>query len=266
MKKENEWSKQYTTVYCHARVGSPKSRQHRRKLMVRILDELKKARALTQRINQFSHSELRRYVRYCKSTLRLSDSTVIERLSVINHFFTVCDIEFTMPAYKSLGLTKQQRKTSTILPISILEKIVIPEVTVMMGMQLYFGLTRVEAIHFDPIRQIEQNTITVGRTVAYNRRAREIPIIEKSQRDFLQVCTQILKNEPLINRHKRHWLNILYAGQAEMLGLPKNFRSRKHYVERRWSRLYEEYRSEHKTEHRLASELGVTPRQIRRYR
>lgn len=223
--------------YLIDKQGSYKKRQYYRFVLNKIIEDCFEIRAVPAHWHDFKISHVKQLVAHWQNQEKKA-SSIMNYLSCLRHFLAsignVLDIE-----NKSLGLGKSRNSLKpTVHRESIFLSLTHPYSQILFGLQSFFGLTKAEAIKFNPEIHCKNESLWITREISHNRLDRSIPIESQIQIKILKLVKNFdhyLLAQPM---------KAFYTMELKKLGLPTQINYRYLYAQARKKELSHLLRSE----------------------
>jgi hypothetical protein len=204
-------------------------------------------------------------------TKNLKISTMSNRIAILRKYLAQVQHAIQPPNNKALGLvyTKKNDVTDTPVCKAFVNEVDNKLVKIILRLQIYFGLTRNEAIQFD-ITSVdsEQQYLIIRKKYAHNSIDRLIPIYSFGQKDILQQLQVLLGNAyRLADLVDTRIIYYLYYGELGLGGYKTHAPFRKLYINTRYQSLAQiNANSDITILKQIAKEMGLSDiRQVKKW-
>lgn len=264
MSKKSNLIYAYTRALSLSKKGSYATRQARLKIMRSIVEDLCLLRCVPYKWQELTMEQIRKIVDYWKSN-KLKQEAIANKISVLRKTCLLIDKTCSFPSNK--GLQIQMRSSKQIAsPYSdeILLKIENSIIRTIIELEIYFGLTKSEAIKL-PGHSIADNRVIIYRDIAYNHRDHIIPITMHEQYNTLAQRAHVIKKysaqDSLLDIATFGKLAGLYRCELAILNIQGHSHFRQIYAKRRYTDLTKATNSSNAIEV-LQKELGLSSNRL----
>jgi hypothetical protein len=210
--------------YAH---GTTRSRREKRNIMRQIIKELLDSRIAPNNFESLTSKAIHQLVSNWKKSGN-SDATIINKLSILRSFNLKGGFGIDIPSNKAFDLSKVKKKSIKTIRQDIINQVSSPITECILGLQLEFGLTKLEAIRLPIGIAIESHDLIISKNIAYNHKERFIAIYRPEQKALIKKLENILADKFCIAdlANERHISN-LYNAELTIIGIDyrTNFRS-----------------------------------------
>ena len=210
--------------YAH---GTPRSRREKRNIMRQIIKELLDLKIAPNNFESLSANAIKQLVTQWKKSGN-SDATMINKLSILRSFNLKGGFGIDIPPNNAFELSKNKNKPTKTIRQGIINQVSSPITECILGLQLEFGLTKLEAIRLPIGIAIENHDLIIPKNIAYNHKERFIAIYRPEQKELIKKLENILADKFCLSElaNERHISN-LYNAELAVLGIDyqTNFRS-----------------------------------------
>jgi len=167
-----------------------------------------------------------------------SRSTIKNKLGILRFFNDYAQLAIPLPSNQDLKLPESRKQSFSIVsPKKLLHAVYNPIVKNIIKFQVYFGLTKTEAIRITPIIVGENNDLVLwlDRKVACNNKDRCVPILTPEQNKVLEERYALLgEYQTLMQLLPEASINGLYKAELQLAGVPHRDQLRFHYARYRF--------------------------------
>ena len=210
--------------YAH---GTPRSRKEKRNTMRQIIKELLDLKIAPNNFESLTANAIKQLVTQWKNSGN-SDATIINKLSILRSFNVKGGFGIDIPSNNAFELSKTKKKPTKSIRQDIISQVSSPITECILGLQLEFGLTKLEAIRLPIAIAIEKHDLIIPKNIAYNHKERFIAIYRPEQKELLKKIGHVLADKFCLAElaNERHISN-LYNAELAILGVDDqcNFRS-----------------------------------------
>lgn len=182
--------------------GSPRDKKYRRFVIFRMIEDLFLLGLAPSNWPNLSSTHLQQLIQHWHKK-KVKPSTLMNYMTIIRKFLCHAGHDAKNIDNISLGLqNKKTKKKTTKSPADLLEKIYDPIAKVLLGFQIYFGLTLSEAMRILPGVHIQEHELLLTREITFNSKDRKIPIRSETQIRLIQSFNTLTQgNGCLITSH-----------------------------------------------------------------
>jgi len=207
--------------------GQFKEKQHRAFVIHKLIDDLFIIGDIPTSWDALKTSHIQSLVEHWQK-YKIKPATLMRYMTIIRSYLSDIDCKLSNIDNQSLGLTRQYKrhKKITIQP-ELWQTIPEPLARLIMALQIQFGLTFSEAIHFMPDIHKREHTLWITREIAFNSTDRHIPLRNEMQKITLtELNKYINSNQSLAQRYGYTLLRCQWrmALMEQKLPINKNFR------------------------------------------
>ena len=206
--------------------GSLKDKQHQSFVIHKMIDDLFALRDVPPSWQTLNTPHIHQLVGHWQKQ-RLKPATIMRYMTVIRRFLETLGCQLANIDNQSLGLSRHS-KTQKRLKVQpyVWQFMQQPSAYFIMALQMEFGLTYSEAIHFTPHINIQNDALWITREIAFNSEDRFIPLRFESQTLLLTELTKHLNgSKSLLAHHGQDEIRYQWHHALTNLNLPTN----KHY-------------------------------------
>jgi hypothetical protein len=192
---------------------------------------------------------------------KIKPSTIMNHMAIIREFLTSIGYDTSMLSNQNLGLTKQRnpKKHPSMNQIN-LEQAEFPIAHVLLGLQMYFGLTLSEAMRIVPAIHVQEQQLWLTREMTFNNEDRFVPFHTTEQKKVLSVLAELTKpHQNLIENHGYDAVRFAWREALRALNLPARKAYRYVYAQARQKALITRL-NHYKTTLTIMDEMGLKSR------
>ena len=218
--------------------GSFKSRQYRRFVLNKIIDDLYAIRRVPAHWHALTTEHIQLLVEYWRGN-GMKDATIMNYLIALRYLLNKINHEIAGIDNQSLGLSKSRQSLKPAINGEvILEKIQEPIAFLLFSLQIKFGLTLREAMYFTPGIHIDGNTLWITRELSINHKDRIVPIVTAQQQEIIGKLNQITgQNQSLAKRFGIRHVTLAYRFALSGFNLSTRISYRYLYAKSRFAEL-----------------------------
>ena len=235
MGRKHELEKSAFKYLNRIRSGSAHTKKTRVCVMMQLIDDLAKTKQhLPDSISKIQSSQISLLVKFWREK-GFKEKTILNRLGVLRTINNLTQLNIDIPSNTALGLRNEStvRKIMT-TDFSILDKVSHPITRSVLAFQLHFGLTQSEAIQIDPDLISHAHALMVMRSIAHNKRDRNIPILNAEQETVINE-RRILSDKKITEIMPIKMVNHLIKFELMFLGFNESKDLRAIYAKKRFS-------------------------------
>lgn len=213
--------------------GTYKERKRRAFVLDKMLQELYATKQPPASWQDLKTQHIHLLVKRWKAQ-RIKSSTIMRYMTIIRKIFTDldCHVHYIDNSSLQLFLPKQQKKRIK-MSAGFWQSLTNPPVRLIMALQIHFGLTYQEAIHFKISIHVQNNQLMISDRI--------IPICTESQQAILNEVTQLMhEGMGLIKKYGQQYLRIFWHSDLKRHKLPSNRSWRYWYAKQRFEMLLPE--------------------------
>lgn len=238
MSRKQQLLKMLNQYLDYDKQGSLKSRQHRRLILNKLVNDLYAAKVVPTSWHALTQEHIQRLVDFWRAKA-LQEATIMNYLACLRHFLTLIRHQLTGIDNQTLQLNKT-RKTSkpTIESTALSAQIQEPLACMLFSLQTQFGLTLREALDLVPAIHILKEDIWVTRELSRNQKDRFIPIVTAEQVGLLTQLEQMTGlTQSLTKQFGEAHLRLAWRFALNQIGLPTNRSYHYLYAQARFKQL-----------------------------
>jgi hypothetical protein len=250
--------------YQHHREGNPLLRKRRFAVMCGVTDDLANIKQLPKSWYSLTEENIRNLVGHWVNQA-INNSTIMNRLSVLRHFYTCIQLSHIVPSNVALNIKKLHNNNASDLSFKLLDHINLPIIKIILGFEIHFGMRKKEILKLISNLNIFTAYIHVSRNIAFNGKERHLPIITTEQKKIITEWNQhVPVDTSLLQIYSYYTLIEMYQYELKRLSLKSNVYHRTHYIKTRYHQLSQE-KPKHVALAHIQQELGLSNRHVRRY-
>ncbi len=242
MGRQHSLLKKVEQVLAQDRQYSYRTRQEHRRIVRQCFADWAKLRLLPARLNHLTRDHFVELVRYYRQQGN-NDSTLKNKLGALRHFIALAKLTVSIPSNAELGIQRDEDITPQ--PVAPTPSLCHPITQILVTLQQVFGVTRFEAIKvLLSFIQTTNQLLCIDRTLAHNRKTRQIPIVTDSQVACLQQCKELQARYSLeFTPELVTYCNRLYQAELGILKLNPQLPYRQYYAKQRYQALCQQNES-----------------------
>ena len=211
-----------------------------------------------------NRDDIVRVVNYWRAHSK-KDSTIIKYISQLKSFLNVIGHQIECLDYKSLGLDKVIQQSDYSISNEVVEKIRDPLIKNILLLQIKFGLTSTEAIHFAPDIHTDENGLWLTREITRNSLDRTVRYQNEQQKKIIKELSEHLGCcESASSRLGYNEVRTFYRLTLNMAGLKSSINYRAIYARERFHTLTTEHHKK-KAKEIIMDEMGISSATLRRF-
>ena len=193
----------------------------------------------------------------------LSKVTIGSRLSILRKYLVLLNHTVILPTNYELGLSRKKTKSASSITIDLnklLQTVQHPLTQLILKLQIYFGLTKEEAIKFQvQLYHANNKTLYVSKLVSYNNQDRLIQIYHKEQESLLtQLAEEIGLHPSLAEKYSRVALMNFYHAELNLYEFSSKTSFRSTYARNMFDYLvHQQLLSQEEAITQIAQEMGL---------
>jgi hypothetical protein len=165
--------------------GQFKDKQHRAFVIHKMIDDLFIIGDTPAAWNMLTTAHIQNLIQHWYKR-KIKSATIMRYMTTIRHFLSEIDCQLTDIDNQNLGLTRRYNQLKKVsLEPALWQAINEPIVRLIIGLQIQFGLTFSEAIHFVPDIHQQEDALWITREIAFNSLDRLIPLRNDMQKNTL---------------------------------------------------------------------------------
>ncbi len=257
-----------SAVYNNVRLGAPSTRHTHESIIRKLIKELYSMKMPINSIQELESSHVNALINYWGNK-KLSKSTIGNRLSVLRKYLKLTKVEINFSSNHDLGLSRKTVSYSNNLEktFSLSENIIDRTqhhlTRLLLSMQIYFGLTKLEAIHLSPqVYQERKKILFIPKAIAHNNKDRFIAIKNAVQETIISnLLNEIGAKLSLADKFDKDVLLGLFNAEISLLQLSPKTPFRAIYARNTYqSLLNQEKLPQKKAIEVIAEEMGMSKR------
>lgn len=182
--------KESKKILSSIRSGSPRTRNSYETIIRKSIKELYQLKCPINSVYDVNNQHIEKLITYWKS-IKLSNGTIGNRLTVLRKYFNLCKHNIDIATNKELGFTRKVvHREHTHLSKDIITQVQHHLTKLLLKLQIYFGLTKNEAIHFKvqpyKVQASQNNYLLVSGNIASNNKTRLCCIYSPEQEETIK--------------------------------------------------------------------------------
>ena len=204
-----------------SRQGAYCTRLYRRHVIHKMINDLFAIGDVPPKWYALNQPQVQKLVIYWQQK-NMSPITIMKYMTEIRWFLHMLEHSLMGIDNQSLGLSRKKSLTKNIpITLEVLDNLSNPIAHVLLGLQLYFGLTLSEAMRICPGMCIRENDLWITRDIASNSTDRSIPIRSADQKALLEKFHTLAQNcDSLISTQGYDAVRYAYRKGMKSLKLP----------------------------------------------
>ena len=224
--------KELKSILSEARYGSPRTRNSYETVVKGIIKDLYFLKLFFNTITSINVDYVNQLINQWKRK-KLSNATIGSRLSILRQYLALANHIIALPSNYELGLAKVRSKQSySLASEDVLTKVHHPITKLILKLQIYFGLTKSEALDFKiQIYTYETKTLFVHKSVSHNGKDRMIEMRTAAQENVIHDLSEALGYKlSLSDKFNKTDLLHLYHSELMLINLLPNTSYRSLYA------------------------------------
>ncbi|KTC94711.1 phage integrase N-terminal domain-containing protein [Legionella erythra] len=203
--------------------GSYRDKKHRAFVIHKMIDGLFIIDNIPSSFKTLNSTHIHQLISHWQKQ-KLKPATIMRYMTIIRNFLSDMNCHLLDIDNKTLGLIRQYPlKSKAKINSKFLQLFTEKSVCLVMAMQVNFGLTFSEAIHFIPDIHFREHRLWITREIAFNSLDRTIPIRNEIQKRTLSELIQLTQgNQSLLHLHGYDKLRRLWREELTKCKLPSN--------------------------------------------
>lgn len=249
------------------RLGSPRTRKGYYSVLTRVIKDLFYLKSPFNTFKEVNFEKIKYLIEHWKNN-NIKNVTIGSRLSIVRKYTNLLNHDLAIPDNKSLGLTRIKNKIKLIQPLpydDFLKKIQNSFVRLAINLQVFFGLTKNEALQFRI--QIYEGTIKrcfIAKLISHDNKDRFIEIRFPEQELIINELANVIDSKlSLSNKYGLQLMSRLYASELHFVECPNNYPFRFIYAKKLFNYfLQHENISNKDALNKVALEMGIIDKRI----
>lgn len=225
--------KEVYSVIDSTKLGTRNFKKVRRSFLKRLVKDTLDLKLDLKSFNLFTNDHLDKLVAYW-SELGNSVSTIINKRAIIVWFLSeLKKTDVVLKTSEELGLKKIKKpKDFVYISEDIRNKVYHPITLTILDFQLYFGLTKNEAIKINLVDAYNQRELEISSSLAFNSKERSIRIMTNKQKQTIQDRLTLLGDKStLLELMPYERVIDLYHSELVYNNIPTKADLRKFYIQ-----------------------------------
>lgn len=242
------------------RSGCTRDKNQRRHVLHKLIDDLYMVGNVPPTWKHLKTEHISQVIKLWRKQ-KLKQSTVINYMTVIRAFITTIGQPIEKIDNQSLGLYKKKPTSKALyLTQDVCHQLQSEVSTLLMSLQVHFGLTLSESMRIHPGIHIQDSQLWLTRDITFNGHDRAIPIVTHEQKSALKNLQQLTKGkECIIVAEGYHALLQAWKNELKELKLPTRKSYRHLYAQSRKNQLGGKL-THYKMHLTIMDEMGITSR------
>ncbi len=179
---------EFREILATYKQGSPRTRNGYKSVIKVIIKDLFFLKVFFNSFHEVSLDQINSLINHWKKR-KLLNVTIGSRLSILRKYLGLLNHSVPFPSNLELGLTRKKSKLTVALiaaPLQILDQVEHRLTKYILKLQIYFGLTKQEAIKFriQPYQAVK-NALYISKSVSHNNKDRLISLHFPEQEQLL---------------------------------------------------------------------------------
>jgi Phage integrase, N-terminal len=259
MSRKSELIREIDRAFAFERTGSALTRLWKKSTLMIVVNDLVSLGIAPLSLFHINAEHARGLITYWQKQ-ELQDKTILNRLSVVRQFLRKKKNLIPPNANLPLPCPAKKELKKVFFSTDLIEK---PEHSFsrsILAFQLYFGLTKAESMRIDLGVSIDQKSLLIARSLAYNGKDRCIPILTSEQHQAIQVREALVgQKSRLIDICPESDLRALFKADLMIKQMDPNAPFRAYYLQHRLSALLQSM-DENSAWSIIQSEMGASSR------
>lgn len=203
--------------------GQFKDKQHRAFVIHKIIDDLFIIGDTPATWSMLTTAHIQNLVKHWLKR-KIKPATIMRYMTTIRHFLSEMNCQLTDIDNQSLGLTRKYNHLKKVtIEHALWQAINEPIVRLIIALQIQFGLTFSEAIHFIPDIHQQEDILWITREIAFNSTDRFIPLRNEMQKNILaELNTLTSGSQSLAQRYGSTFIHAQWHSALTEQNLPAN--------------------------------------------
>ena len=180
---------EFREILATYKQGSPRTRNGYKSVIKVIIKDLFFLKVFFNSFHEVSLDQINSLINHWKKR-KLLNVTIGSRLSILRKYLGLLNHSIPLPSNLELGLTRKKSTLTTIpnvAPLQILDQVEHRLTKYILRLQIYFGLTKQEAVKFriQPYQAVK-NSLYISKSVSHNNKDRLISLHFPEQEQLLK--------------------------------------------------------------------------------
>ena len=224
---------QISTTLSRYSQGTAKHRETMKKVLADIVTDLLDLKIAPPGFHHMTASHITQLIHLWKEK-GYAQSTIMNKLGILRNFNRQGLFKINIPSNGELNIKKIGKYRSQYIPEDIVHQVETPITSIILKMQLEFGVTKFEAIRIPLKHCVTDADLTIPTKIAYNQKQRIITMYRIEQREIIKEFFSILGESNTLGdlATDRH-IAQLYNAELALLKVDYNGNFRAMYGNRR---------------------------------
>ena len=209
------------------RKGTKTHRDKSKKILLHIVNCLEELNIRPHSFRFLNEIQIQKLVSYWKNN-KNKDHTIASKLAFFRTFNNYANLGINIPDNNTLGIKSYTKKINHHIPENISHRVSSSITSIILQMQMKFGLTKLEVIRLPIHSCITESDLIISNNVSYNNKERAITLCTQSQKNLIKNLREIVGSSSTLAdlATERDIINIYNADmRIQKVDCNANFRS-----------------------------------------
>lgn len=247
--------KELNIFFSNLHAGKSSARKKRFDTLHTIINDLQIVGRLPLSFRHVKNEDIQLLITHWQDK-KLKNSTILNRISVLRHFLDQA-FNIQILSNEEFNLTKEPVTKKPSVDENIIDWVHHPITKSILGFQIYFGLTKFEAIKIEIDSAVAEDDLIISKIIASNNKTRFVPILTQYQQDAIKLRKGILgERKTLLEQMPIDIINGLYVGELYSFNIKRPDYLRMIYARNRMAVLKKRGKKDIEAKKILRDEMG----------